>query len=412
MLAAAIKSVLFPIVHHLGSTPGARLGRSVSRIYFGNIIGATLGPLVTGFIALDYLSVDECFAVAGALCLLLSVACVLKSGRHALIAIPLGCALVFAAGAGQVARPGGGALGRVTVTDGSATTHFIANRHGVIHTARTPRGDLVFGGNVYDGMASVDVDSNPNRLDRLYLLALLQPHPRRVLVIGMSAGSWVRALEGFAELERIEIVEINPGYVDLIRAYPQLNPLFADPRLRLHIDDGRRWLKRNPKERYDLIVQNTTYYWRANSDNLLSREYFTEVLRHLQPAGVLTVNTTGSFDVLATAQSVFAFAYRYTNFVYCAQLPLAPDFNLLARVRRPDGSLFAPGLVAAESVAGELSRAHLEPVTDFIARHHVDPQIITDDNLLTEYRHGQRTGPQWLQKLLPPPQPEFLAAEP
>jgi SAM-dependent methyltransferase len=244
------------------------------------------------------------------------------------------------------------------------------------------------------------------------MLALLQPHPRRVLVIGMSAGAWVRALEGFPGLERLEIVEINPGYVDLIRDYPQLEPLFADPRLRLHIDDGRRWLKRNPQERYDLIVQNTTYYWRANSDNLLSREYFTEVLRHLEPGGVLTVNTTGSFDVLATAQSVFHFAYRYTNFVYCAQAPLAPDFNRLARVRRPDGSLFAPGLVGVESVAGELARAHFEPVTDFIARHHVEPQIITDDNLLTEYRHGQRTGPRWLQKLQPPTPPEFLAAEP
>ena len=48
---AAIKSVLFPIVHHLGSSSsGPRVGRSVSNIYFGNIIGATLGPVMTGFL--------------------------------------------------------------------------------------------------------------------------------------------------------------------------------------------------------------------------------------------------------------------------------------------------------------------------------------------------------------------------
>ena len=70
---AALKSVLFPIVHHLGSSrDGGIVGRSVSRIYFGNIVGASLGPLVTGFVALDHLSVDECFGVVAALCLLAS----------------------------------------------------------------------------------------------------------------------------------------------------------------------------------------------------------------------------------------------------------------------------------------------------------------------------------------------------
>jgi spermidine synthase len=407
VLVAAAKSVLFPIVHHLGSVGGARIGRSVSRIYFGNIIGATLGPLVTGFVALDYLSVDECFALSGVICLLLSMACVLKSGRYAYIAAPLTSAVLLVAGASQVARPGPGSLGRLTSTNPAATTHFIANRHGVIHTARFAAGDFVFGGNVYDGIASVDVDLNPNRLDRLYLLALLQPHPRRILVIGLSGGAWVRALQGFPEVELIEVVEINPGYLNLIPAYPDIAPVLADPRVRLHIDDGRRWLRRHPDERYDLIVQNTSYYWRANAGNVLSREYFAEVRRHLHAGGVVTANTTGSFDVLATVQSVFPYAYRYANFVYAAQVPLTPDFDLLARVRRPDGALFAAGLVSPASVAGELFQARLEPVADFIARRGADAQIITDDNLLSEYRHGLRIGPEWLLKLLPPPGREF-----
>jgi hypothetical protein len=236
---------------------------------------------------------------------------------------------------------------------------------------------------------------------------LLQPHPRRILVIGLSGGAWVRALQGFPDVERIEVVEINPGYLELIRAYPDIAPIFADPRLRVHIDDGRRWLRRNPDERYDLIVQNTSYYWRANADNLLSREYFGELQQHLNGGGVIAMNTTGSFDVLATAQSVFAHAYRYTNFLYAAAFPLTPDFNLLAGVHRPDGALFPPGLVSAGSVAGELASAHLEPVADFMRRRGVAPQIITDDNLLTEYRHGRRVGPAFLQKLLPPAQAEF-----
>ena len=87
----------------------------------------------------------------------------------------------------------------------------------------------------------------------------------------MSTGAWIRAVQGFPGVEAIDVVEINPAYVELTRAYPTLAPLLDDPRVHIHIDDGRRWLKRNPDARYDLIIQNTTYHWRANAGNLLSQ---------------------------------------------------------------------------------------------------------------------------------------------
>jgi spermidine synthase len=409
---AAVKSILFPIAHHLGSVAqGPRVGRSVSRVYFGNIIGATLGPLVTGFFALDRLSTDECFVLSGAVCLLLSVACVLRSGRRAYVAAPLAAALLLSVFAAPAARPGPGSLVLMSVGR-EALTHFTANRHGIIHTAYTPAGDYVFGGNVYDGMAIANVDTDRSRLYRVYMLALLHAHPRRILEIGLSAGAWVRAMEGFPEVERIDVVEINPAYLGLITQYPELSPLLADPRLRIHIDDGRRWLKRHPEERYDLIVQNTTYYWRANASNLLSQEYFTEVRRHLNAGGVITANTTGSLDVLATVQAVFPNTYRYSNFVYAADHPLIPDLSALGRVHRPDGTLFAPGEVSVVSVAGRLAGARLEPAAAFIARHHADVQVITDDNLLTEYRHGFRDGPHLPVWMLPAAPAEFAIDEP
>jgi len=412
IVAAGLKSVLFPIAHHLGSlAEGPRVGSSVSKIYFGNIIGATLGPLVTGFFALDHLNIDECFLLSGAACLLMSMACVLKSGRLLYMGAPLAAALLLSLFAAQAARPGIGSLGTLAVGGPKDITRFAANRHGVVHYVRAPAvgGDAVFGGNVYDGLTSVDVELNANRLDRLYLLALLHRHPRRVLVIGLSGGAWVRALEGFPGLERIDVVEINPVYVDLIRTYPDLAPLLADPRLQIHIDDGRRWLKRNPDERFDLIIQNTTYHWRANAGNLLSREYFTSIREHLNAGGIFSANTTGSFDVLATAQAVFSNAYRYANFMYASDHLLPPDFNLLAKVRRADGRLFVLEQPRLGSVANLLATAHLDPAATFIAKHHADAQVITDDNLVSEYRHGLRSAlePAMLLALLPPAAAEF-----
>ncbi|MBS0579909.1 MAG: fused MFS/spermidine synthase [Proteobacteria bacterium] len=406
-VTAGLKSILFPIAHHLGSVAqGTRVGRSVSRIYFGNIIGATLGPLVTGFVALDHLSVDECFALSAAACLLLSMLCVLHSRNWRLIAAPAVAAALLSTFSARIVQPGPGAL-RVVAVGNKYMTHWASNRHGIVHTVKVNVGDYVFGGNVYDGIAAIDVNVNANRLDRLYLLALLHHQPKRVLSIGMSTGAWIRAVQGFAGVETIDVVEINPAYVDLTRQYPDLAPLLGDPRVHIHIDDGRRWLRRNPDLRYDLVIQNTTYHWRANADNLLSQEYLQNVKAHMAPGAVLTTNATGSFDVLATMAAVFPYAYRYANFGYASDHALVPNLSLLLTLRRPDGEPFSLTNVPMTSVVGLLSVAKLQEAGPFIASRNVDARIITDDNLVTEYRHGRRIGPRWLQALQPATAPEF-----
>jgi hypothetical protein len=46
-------------------------------------------------------------------------------------------------------------------------------------------------------------------------------------------------------------------------------------------------------------------------------------------------------------------------------------------------------------------------VNSFIARYPAPAAIVTDDNLLTEYRDGKRFGPAFLRALAPPLAPEF-----
>jgi spermidine synthase len=410
---AALKSTLFPIVHHLGSfSQGPRVGRSVSRIYFGNIIGATLGPLVTGFVALDYLSVDECFGVIAAICLLASAACAAKSTKPLIILVGLSAAVILSPIASRTIIPGPGSLLEFAAGDGRYATHWIANRHGIIHTVRVKQEDVVFGGNVYDGIATVDVDTNRNGLQRLYMLALLNQNPKRVLFVGLSSGAWVRAMQGFPTVESIDVVEINPGYIELVKSYPQLASLLNDPRIHIHIDDGRRWLRRHPDARFDFVVQNTTFHWRANTGNLLSKEYFAETRRHLNPGGIMIANTTGSFDVLATVRSVFGYAYRFTNFVYAADVPLSPDISGLSKIFRPNGVPFTFDAAPVTSVAFQLQDAKLEPVDGFLARRKANTEIITDDNLISEYRDGRRFGPAFLRTLSPPEPRHFGPADP
>src|SRR6185369_7530833 len=87
---AAIKSVLFPIAHHLGSNAvGNVVGRSVSRIYSGNIAGSTLGSLLTGFYLLDRFTVEECFLLIGGITLALAAVTALLGDKSRLRVAPL-----------------------------------------------------------------------------------------------------------------------------------------------------------------------------------------------------------------------------------------------------------------------------------------------------------------------------------
>ncbi|WP_371324386.1 hypothetical protein VX159_02355 [Dechloromonas sp. ZY10] len=395
LLGAAVKGTLFPIVHHLGSLPGERLGRSVSRTYFCNILGATLGPLLTGLFLLEHFSSGSSLHVLALLCFLCALPPLFVSvkgearaaGRYGftvalagLLVLPL----LWPVGAGlmqQLARVGTGQLHLL-----------IENRHGVVHSVSQPGDDdSVLGGNVYDGKTNIDLLRNSNMIDRAYLLYGLHPAPKRVLVIGLSSGAWTRIIGMMPGVERIDVVEINPAYVEMIRAYPQLSPLLDDPRLHLHIDDGRRWLRRSHAQ-FDLIVMNTTFHWRANITNLLSVEMQRLMHDALAPGGILAFNTTDSYDAFLTAASVFPHAYMFRNFVYAGKHDFREELPQLPQRLKKFNDRGVP--LFADTRENNQALAKLAGIKFIqlqqIARIYPRPlQVVTDQNMITEFRFGR-----------------------
>ena len=412
---ASVKSVLFPIAHHLGSNQsGAKVGSSVSNIYFGNIIGSTLGPLITGFWLLDILTVDQCFRLVAYISLILAV---LSAWRSSSKSFSLQAANAMA-GLVLVAVPGStfmySAADRHTqdlsgaVANGNVR-HLIENKHGVIHTISFDGrpDDVIFGGNIYDGRFNTSIKSDSNGINRVYLLAALKPKPKRVLVVGMSGGAWTQVLRGFPGVESIDVVEINPGYLDLIRRYPLVASVLDDPRLQVHVDDGRRWLKRNPTTKFDLIVMNNTYYWRAYSTNLLSQEFMRELRSHMKPGSVLAFNSTTSLDPFMTVATVFPYTYRFGGFAYAGATDFraTPDIAKSRLMELSDAKgqpVFFESDFDTGAVGYKLAHAELEPVS-MMLQHHPDVEIgvITDANMLSEYRHGKRYKLPLIDKILP-----------
>jgi SAM-dependent methyltransferase len=192
-------------------------------------------------------------------------------------------------------------------------------------------------------------------------------------------------------------VEINPGYVQLIAAHPEVASLLHNPKVHIVIDDGRRWLVANKDSRFDMIIMNTTYNWRANNTNLLSREFLQLAHQHLNPGGIFYYNTTWARSVFATGIAEFRDALRVSSFLALSDGQLQLDKegwrNLLSAYAidgKPVFNLADPAQAAALDrvvhLADQLDTpgGNLESKTSLAARTR-GARIITDNNMGTEW---------------------------
>ena len=72
---------------------------------------------------------------------------------------------------------------------------------------------------------------------------------------------------------------------------------------------------------------NTSFHWRDQINNLLSKEFLEICKAHLYEGGVLYYNSTSSLDIPYTAGHVFKYVTRYRNFVAASDSPFPADLN-------------------------------------------------------------------------------------
>ena len=394
--ASSVLAFVFPIAHHLGTQNlTGQQGQRFALVYTSNVMGAALGPLVTGYVLLHSLSLQQSFLVICAVqcsaAVFFTLALQVKP-RHGLLA---GAGTLLVGGvalAGTLLDPH--ALVQSVNQTGTRANTVIENRHGIITIFQEGIGSTdhaVFGGNVYDGRTNLNPEVNSNGLDRPLLLAALQPKPRRVLMVGLSIGTWLALVNEFPGVEQVDVVEINPGYFQAAQAYPTQARALQDPRVTIVVDDARRWLRQHPDKQYDLIIMNTTWHWRSNISLLLSTEFLQLMQSHMAPGAVLSFNATGSADAFYTASKVFAHAYRYVNFVYAA------DFDFRARkdtaaTRQLYQSLQLGGTPLFAPHSPSIEKFVTKPffTIDTVQKSADRPlEQITDHNMVTEFKYGK-----------------------
>jgi spermidine synthase len=400
-MSAAMLGAILPLVSHLAIAPDERVGARLSYVYAANILGSTLGSLLTGYVLMqfwDTQTIARFLVVVGfVLAAILALAAV--RGRERLLWTG-GIATLALAAVGLGPRLHDRLYERLLLKDryhGARFERLIENRHGVIAVTAEHH---VFGGGIYDGMARIDVDADPNHLVRAFAIPALHASPKRVLMIGLGTGAWTQVIAGLPSVEDVTVIDINPGYLELIPHYGDVSSLLHNPKVHVVIDDGRRWLARHPNERFDVIVANTTFNWRAYASQLLSVEFMELARDHLQPGGLFYFNTTEAPEAFRSAFEVFPHGVRFLNFAAVSTAPVV--FNatrwhhallgyrmdgvapfdttsergkkrlagFLSMPRDPSGWYGAPMLESRASMLPRLQRT----------------AAITDDNMGTEWR--------------------------
>jgi predicted membrane-bound spermidine synthase len=401
VIAALLGSIL-PLLCQLAVPAGSSAGRDVSLIYASNIAGSVVGSLGIGFVLMQYAGIRSISLILGSLAILTGLLVLFVSGKR-LSLPPLwsGAIAIAAVGAVTLAPAFYHSLFEKLTFGARPEAHIpfaqiIENRNGVI--AVTPEG-AVFGGGVYDGYVRIDPVHDTNLIVRALVLSAYNPAPTRMLMIGLSSGSWGQVFVNHPSVESLDIVEINPGYLELIPRYSVVRSLLNNRKAHIYVDDGRRWLVAHPEARYDAIVANTTLHWRDHATSLLSREFFQLVRKHLNPGGTYYFNTTESVETVATALSVFPYGLRVFNFLVVSDSPIAVskerwltdlqryqiDGRRVFDPAAPDTKLILANYAAlAQSVYGPPLRMGLENSDSMRARLG-SPRLITDDNMGLEW---------------------------
>lgn len=394
--SAAANGAIFPLVHHWFTKPGEKMGRSLSTVYFANVMGSAIGPVSTGFLLLDFIPMFLLLQILSVIELCFAMTILLADKQWKLSIVP-SLLVLFAI---PWLDTNQAVISRIIKNSSSGENieigQIIENRHGVIHTLidKQSHYETVFGGNVYDGGFSVDLAQNPNGIDRAFLLPALRSTPKTVLFIGLSSGSWLRVVASIPSVETITVAEINSGYKKLIDDHANSKSLLNDSRITIHYKDGRQLVEALSinNRKFDLIVMNNTWHWRAYSTNLMSAEFMQKLKSVMHSESLLAFNSTYSPDAVYTAGVTFTHVSTYKNFIYASQSALTINHQAACNL-------------IAEKIDGQscTQEKHLTAVTrlervPFIHwRNSVSeweknrsPETITDSNMITEYKYGRK----------------------
>jgi spermidine synthase len=303
--AALVAGYQFPLLIALLGSGRREVGREVGLTYAANTVGAILGSIAGGFGLIPLLSAPGVWRLVVILLLALAgvaVAAALGTGARARsAALPLAvgaAALLFCLAPGPSAfwrhSPiGAGRLSTANWQGPNDVRHALHDRRRGLAWERDgvessvaladDREYAFLVNGKSDGSARTDAAT---QIMSGLVGALLHPHPRRALVIGLGTGSTAGWLAAVPSMERVDVVELEPAIVDVARACDPVNhQALSNPKVHLTIGDGRELLLTTDAH-YDIIFSEPSNPYRAGVASLFSADFYRAARERLRPGGM------------------------------------------------------------------------------------------------------------------------------
>ena len=273
--------------------------RAAGWLTMTNTAGAMCGPILAAFVMLPALGMEGAFFALAAAYLAIGVLALAgieswsASMRSPAFAVG-GIALVAALGGFPFGLMDEVYFVRVAQAYADDGSQIVATREGPSETIFLMQqmwmDEPVYTRLVTNGFSMSGTAVPGMRYMRYFVywpMALHRGPIENVLVICYGVGATAGAALDLPGVESVDVVEISRDVVAVSDAiYPSVYPL-RDPRVRVHIEDGRQFLQ-TTSQRFDLITGEPPPPRTPGAVNIYTREYFQLTYDRLAEGGITT----------------------------------------------------------------------------------------------------------------------------
>jgi spermidine synthase len=395
----------FPLVNaHVQDALGP-VARRAGALYLANTIGSVLGSLCAGFVLARWLGSQASFAVFAACAAIAPLPLVLVSARSrhlAVVSVASGAATVLAL-AVWLALPGD-FVPRRFIPSLPPPARIVAQREGsdgLLYVLDNGPAGLQLFTNGHP-MSGTSLAAQRYMRAFAHLPLLMTERPRRALVICFGVGSTLHATSLHPSLERIDVADLSRNVLEHAHYFRANNhDVLRDPRVAVHVQDGRQHLRQEPAGTYDLVTLEPPPIEFAGVSALYSRELYELAKSRLAPGGMMTQWLPAyAVDPATGLSMVRAFLDVFPTAVLLSGA--GPELILMGTASGDvvfDLDRVEAGLRANVAVAADLEHVALGNLTELVATFVAGPEHlrratagaapVTDDRPQTEYTFGR-----------------------
>ncbi len=212
--------------------------------------------------------------------------------------------------------------------------------------------------------------------EKVHYPLLEHPAPQKVLLVGGGSPSALAEVLKHGSVRRLDYLEADPALITLFQRHfgQEWSRLSADPRVRIHQIDARRFIRAS-QEKWDVIIVGLPPPRTVLLNRYYTLEFFEEVRIALSPGGIIALQVPGAENYISE---------DLAGFLACIRKTLSRVFPHVVALPGPTVQFFASSGTADVLTKDPLvlmSRVRERRLDSLYVREYVIPFRLTRDRV-------------------------------